>query len=107
MVAALSALRVWQSTGKNWGRASQGFAKVPQKTGKIRVAAKPELETLPHLSALCREAGDALAGKGRVMLRYSGTEPVLRILVEAPTEELARNWYDRLASCASKEIGPA
>ncbi|MCC5788672.1 MAG: phosphoglucosamine mutase [Opitutales bacterium] len=107
MVAALSALQVWEETGRDWGAAAKGFRKVPQRSGKLPVRHKPKLETLPRLSAACAEAERELAGKGRIMLRYSGTESVLRILVEAPTRELAQNWFKRLEHIAREEIGSA
>ncbi|MCH8474299.1 MAG: phosphoglucosamine mutase [Opitutales bacterium] len=105
MVAALSALRVWIEAGRDWSTASKGFRKVPQGSGKLPVARKPKLETLPRLSKACEEAERELAGTGRIMLRYSGTEAVLRILVEAPTKELVQHWFDRLETIAREEIG--
>ncbi|TCK06491.1 phosphoglucosamine mutase [Phorcysia thermohydrogeniphila] len=60
----------------------------PQKLKNIRVKEKPPLEKLEKLQNAIKEAEEKLAGKGRVLVRYSGTEPVLRIMVEAEDENL-------------------
>ena len=89
LVAALSILRLWQREKGDWASLREGFVPFPQATAKVEVPAKPPLETLPGLSAAMRTVAAALAGEGRMLIRYSGTEPVLRFLVEAPSTEAA------------------
>jgi phosphoglucosamine mutase len=60
------------------------------------VAKKPPLEELDLLQALLSEAEADL--EGRVLIRYSGTEPKLRVLVEASSEEVAQVWVDRFVA---------
>ncbi len=69
----------------------------PQKIVNVRVKSKPALESLPEVSRLLAEAGKALGNSGRVVLRYSGTEPLVRVMVEAEREEDVRRWTE--ASC--------
>jgi phosphoglucosamine mutase len=69
---------------------------MPQCHLSLPVRGKPPLESHPSLLALARAAEEAEAS--RVLLRYSGTEPVLRILVEAERREDAQVWMDRLAA---------
>ena len=71
----------------------------------MRVRAKPALESLPEVSYLLKEAEQMLGSSGRVVLRYSGTEPLARVMVEAEREEDVRSWTDRLASALRSSIG--
>jgi len=69
----------------------------PQALRAVRVREKPELATIPGLMALVTEAENSSAQ--RVFLRWSGTEPVLRILVEASLREDAESWAGRVVKC--------
>jgi phosphoglucosamine mutase len=77
----------------------------PQKIVNVRVKSKPALESLPDVSRLLAEAGKALGNSGRVVLRYSGTEPLVRVMVEAEREEDVRHWTEALAAVVRSSIG--
>jgi phosphoglucosamine mutase len=77
----------------------------PQKIVNVRVRSKPSLDTLPEVSSTLREAEKALGNFGRVVLRYSGTEPLARVMVEAERDEDVRRWSDSLASVLRSAIG--
>jgi phosphoglucosamine mutase len=77
----------------------------PQKIVNVRVRSKPALDTLPEVSSLLREAEKALGDSGRVVLRYSGTEPLARVMIEAERDEDVRRWSDSLASALRSAIG--
>jgi phosphoglucosamine mutase len=77
----------------------------PQKIVNVRVQSKPALDSLPEVSRLLAEAESALGDSGRVVLRYSGTEPLARVMVEAEREEDVRRWTDSLASALRSAIG--
>jgi len=77
----------------------------PQKIVNVRVQSKPRLETLPEVSRVLAEAEKSLGNSGRVVLRYSGTEPLARVMVEAEREEDVRRWTDSLASALRSAIG--
>ncbi|MCO4768788.1 MAG: phosphoglucosamine mutase [Deltaproteobacteria bacterium] len=79
----------------------------PSSKRSVRVGARPALDSLPPLVALLEEADAALhAGGARRLLRYSGTEPVLRIQVEGPARGLVDTWADRIEACARECIPP-
>jgi phosphoglucosamine mutase len=77
----------------------------PQTIVNVRVRSKPPLESLPEVSAALREAERALAGNGRVNLRYSGTEPLARVMVEAEREEDVQRWSQAIASALRSSLG--
>jgi phosphoglucosamine mutase len=77
----------------------------PQKILNVRVRSKPPLDTLPEVSSTLREAEKSLGNSGRVVLRYSGTEPLARVMVEAERDEDVRRWSDSLASALRSAIG--
>lgn len=77
----------------------------PQKIVNVRVKAKPPLDSLPEVSQALAEAERALGKSGRVVLRYSGTEPLARVMVEAEREEDVRRWTDALAVALRTAIG--
>lgn len=77
----------------------------PQRIVNVRVRSKPPLESLPGVSRGLQEAESALGSSGRVVLRYSGTEPLARVMVEAEREEDVHRWADSLAVALKAEIG--
>src|SRR3984957_14848670 len=77
----------------------------PQKILNVRVRSKPPLDSLPQVGAVLHEAEKALGNSGRVVLRYSGTEPLARVMVEAERDEDVRRWSDSLASVLRSAIG--
>ena len=77
----------------------------PQKIVNVRVKAKPPLDTLASVSRELAEANKALGKSGRVVLRYSGTEPLARVMVEAERDEDVRHWTESLATAVRTAIG--
>jgi len=77
----------------------------PQKIVNVRVRSKPPLDSLPEVARLLREAEQALGNSGRVVLRYSGTEPLARVMVEAERDEDVRRWTESLAGALRSAIG--
>jgi phosphoglucosamine mutase len=61
-----------------------GFRRFPQILRNVQVSRKPELASLPGVTAAVRHAEEHLANRGRLVLRYSGTEPLARIMIEGP-----------------------
>jgi phosphoglucosamine mutase len=77
----------------------------PQRIVNVRVKSKPPLDSLPEVTRLRTEAERALGDSGRVVLRYSGTEPLARVMVEAEREEDVRRWTEALAAALRAAIG--
>ena len=90
LLAALQLLRMLQSTSKPLSELSHGIDLFPQETKNLQVVEKIPLDELAGLQSALIEAEALLLGEGRILLRYSGTEPKLRILVEAKSAEMAK-----------------
>ncbi len=97
IVSALQVLEVLHRTGKPLDEALAGMQRVPQKTVNVRYAAgRKPAEAAPVLEALAA-AQRAVEGRGRAFLRPSGTEPVVRVTVEADDASLVQSTLDALA----------
>jgi phosphoglucosamine mutase len=77
----------------------------PQTIVNIMVKSKPPLESLPAVSAAINKATKTLGAAGRVVVRYSGTEPKARVMVEAERAEDVNHWAEVLASAIRTTIG--
>ncbi len=86
LVAALRVLEVMRRRGEPLSRLRRQWERFPQRTAALRVRERPPLSDLPPLAAAIAALEARLAGRGRVLVRYSGTEPLLRLLVEGPIE---------------------
>jgi phosphoglucosamine mutase len=107
IVSALQILRIMAETGKPLGELKRILKKYPQAQRNLRVKDKPPLDTLPQVQGLLKEAESALNGKGRVLLRYSGTEPKIRLLIEGRGQDVIDLHADRIAEALRSEIGEA
>jgi len=79
--------------------------KYPQAQRNLKVREKRPLEKLPQILALVKDAETSLNGAGRVLLRYSGTEPKIRLLIEGRDGEHINTHADRIANAILEEIG--
>jgi len=77
----------------------------PQTIINVSVRAKPPLEDLAEVSRALDEASQALADSGRIVLRYSGTEPKARVMVEAERAEDVTLWAERIAAAVRSAVG--
>ena len=83
----------------------RGLKIFPQTIVNIKVKSKPPLESLPVVSAAIDKATKTLGAAGRVVVRYSGTEPKARVMVEAERAEDVTHWAETLASAIRAAIG--
>jgi phosphoglucosamine mutase len=105
IVSALQILRVMIETGKPLSELRKVLKKYPQAQRNLRVKDKPPLDTLPEVQKLLAAAEADLSGKGRVLLRYSGTEPKIRLLIEGRDQSAIDLHADRIAEALRAEIG--
>jgi phosphoglucosamine mutase len=77
----------------------------PQVLVNIRVKDKPELATLPDIVRAMEKAERQMGKRGRVLVRYSGTEPLLRIMLEGPDEREIRDLSELIGSATRRAIG--
>jgi len=104
LAAALEVLRVMRDTGKPLSELRQALQKFPQQTRNLKLQAKPPLESLPQVQQLLHDAGAKLGAAGRVMIRYSGTEPKIRLLVEARSEAVVSEWMQRAEAAVRADL---
>ena len=105
IVSALQILRIMAETGKPLSELKRCLSKYPQAQRNLKVREKRPLEQLPQILALVKDAETSLNGAGRVLLRYSGTEPKIRLLIEGRDGEHINRHADRIANAILEEIG--
>ena len=86
-------------------RERHAMAKLPQRLVNVRVRDREALHGSEAVTAAIRAEDEALAGRGRVLVRPSGTEPLVRVMVEAPTDAEAQEVCDRLVALVQRELG--
>jgi phosphoglucosamine mutase len=82
-----------------------GLKDYPQTIVNVKVRSKPPLDSLPEVSRALAEAQSALGDNGRVVLRYSGTEPLARVMVEAEHDSDVQRFSQSLAAALRSSIG--
>jgi phosphoglucosamine mutase len=97
LISALQMISLIKRTGKPLSELAQAMSAVPQVLLNITVKQKPKLETVPDIDRAIQESERRLNGSGRVVVRYSGTEPLLRIMVEGEQDAVIREVAEDLA----------
>ena len=98
IVAALQVLQVCVRSGQSLAQLLQGLTLFPQTLLNVRLQPGQDWQTHAALARTLAEAEAALQGQGRVLIRASGTEPLLRVMVEAREAALAQGWAGRLVA---------
>ena len=104
-VAALALLSVMVESGKPLSELAQCMEVFPQAQLGLLVKSKPELGSIPGVMRAIRDVEKKLGGSGRVLVRYSGTEPKVRVLVEGPDQKTIDGYAAAIASELKKAIG--
>lgn len=105
LVAALRLINAMQHAGQPLSRLSQIMTVYPQELINVTVKSKPDLDTLPKVMEAIQEVENDLGDNGRVLVRYSGTQPMCRAMVEGPTVEVTRKHCQYLASVIQEALG--
>lgn len=103
-VAALSVLAVLKQTGVKLSELNRIIEDVPQVLINCRVKRKQELDLLPGYRELIKKIEKQLGKAGRVFVRFSGTEPVLRVLVEGPDKREIASYAEEIADFLEKQL---
>jgi len=102
---ALRTLRVMRETGRPLSELAAPYQPFPQILVNVPVAQKPHLGQVPSVADIVRRIETDLGEDGRVLLRYSGTEPLARVMVEGPDAETIKRHAMELAGAIEAEIG--
>ena len=105
ILTAVQILAAVKDMGKPLGYFKNLWKRYPQIVGSLRVANKPPLEKVRGFNDKIIKFGDKLRGNGRIFIRYSGTEPLLRILVEGESRAVIKNIADDLIEHYKKHSG--
>ena len=97
LITAIKLMEVYIETKLPASKLSDGFVRFPQLTVNIRVADKDVVLNDPDVLNERRNAEETLSNNGRVLLRKSGTEPVVRVMVEAESDEMCATIANRIA----------
>jgi phosphoglucosamine mutase len=105
LITSLQVLDAMESSGKPLSALGDLLITVPQTTRDIEVPAKPPLEEFAKVQAAIRAAEEALGERGRVIVRYSGTEPLARVMIEGEDQAQIDELADRIAEAIREEVG--
>lgn len=105
LIAGLQLLRVMKETGEPLSKLRKCMKKFPQSARNLRVRSKPPIEELVEAQKIIKETEKKLGDYGRVLLRFSGTEPLIRLLIEGRDVEYLEAQADKIASAIMAQIG--
>ena len=98
LVCALQVLAAMKTTGRSLSELASGMLRFPQTLVNVRTASRLDPESSPAVQKALEAAETELASRGRVVLRASGTEPVIRVMVEGEDEDQVAAVARRLAA---------
>ncbi|WP_330924325.1 phosphoglucosamine mutase [Candidatus Sororendozoicomonas aggregata] len=104
IVAALQVIKAMSLSGKPLSALRQGMSKFPQTMINVHVAKRKDLMSVPAITEAVASSETALAGRGRVLLRPSGTEPVIRVMVEGENADEVKRHAKQLVAVVEKAL---
>jgi phosphoglucosamine mutase len=105
LLTALVVLDLIARTGKTIEELTADLKVFPQVIINVKVREKKPLKDIPAIAERIRAAEEALADSGRVVIRYSGTEALARVMIEAESEDMMRSHAEAIAGAIRKELG--
>lgn len=105
ILSGIQLLNVMKQTGKKLSELADEVKTYPQKLVNVRVSNKKGATEVPAIESVIAEVEQEMNGEGRVLVRASGTEPLLRVMAEAPTEEKVNEYVERIVQVVKSEIG--
>ncbi len=105
VISALQVLSVMKATGRPLSELADCFTPFPQVLINVRVTDKPDIFQIPALAKAASRAEAELGGRGRLLIRYSGTEPLLRVMIEGEDEDQINRLAGELSEIVERELG--
>jgi len=104
LATALGVLRTMAVTGRTLADLASDLTTYPQVLMNLRVKQKVDLQTVPAIAAVMQSVEARLAGSGRLLVRYSGTEPLLRVMLEGQNETEIRKWGQEIVDAVKEAL---
>ena len=105
LITAIELLRAVRESGRTLGQLARQMTRYPQVLVNVRVRSKPELEEIAEVRAEMDRVRGELKGRGRLLVRYSGTENLARVMMEGEDKAMITEQAHRLAAVITKAIG--
>ena len=104
IITALQVLAAMKKAEKPLSELAQVMKVFPQKLINVDVKSKPELSTVPEITQVIRDVEERLGDKGRVLVRYSGTQPMCRVMVEGPAHKDTEKYCKQIADVLREKL---
>src|SRR5687768_3659562 len=104
IATAMNVLRVIADTGRELADLASELVTYPQTLVNVRVRERKDLSSVPAVANAMKRVEERLAGTGRLLVRYSGTEPLLRIMIEGKDQGEIQQWAGEIAGAVEKEL---
>ncbi|UCF72554.1 MAG: phosphoglucosamine mutase [Deltaproteobacteria bacterium] len=104
IITALQVLAAMKKRQRPLSELAQVMTVFPQKLINVEVKTKPELSTVPEIREVIRDVEEQLGDKGRVLVRYSGTQPMCRVMVEGPTRKDTERYCRQIANVLREKL---
>jgi phosphoglucosamine mutase len=105
LCTALNVLRTVALSGRSLGDLASDLVSYPQVLLNVRVREKVDLATVPQIADVMARVQNQVADQGRLLVRYSGTEPLLRVMLEGQDESQIRTWAQDIIDAVKKHLG--
>jgi phosphoglucosamine mutase len=107
LATSLNVLRTMMATGRELDDLASELTTYPQVLLNLRVQHKVDLTTIPEVAEVMASVESRLSGHGRLLVRYSGTEPLLRVMLEGKDEAEIRRWGQEIIDAVKEHVGAA
>ncbi len=105
IISALQVLAILQKSGKSLSELASVMQSLPQVLVNVRVRERLSLDQLPDVRAMIEAVESRLGDTGRVLIRYSGTEPLMRIMLEGQDQDEITGMANQIAELVKSSIG--
>ena len=105
MLSAIMLVNTLKATGKTLSELAAEMEKFPQLLVNVKVSDKYKVEENEKVKSVIQEVEKEMNGDGRILVRPSGTEPLVRVMAEAKTKELCNEYVARITAVVKEEMG--